>query len=130
MIKSGLQFKNPKMEKIFFELNKEYDENEELSMDMDSEVQVKKNQDESEATIVMNLKLGFEGENAPFKIDIIASSDFRWSEDVEFDIDKTLKVSGSTMLLSYIRPVVANLTMQAGLSPFHIPFLDLTRNVD
>lgn len=126
MKKSALQFKNPKIEYVLFELNKCFDEQSELSMQMRSEVNINKDTENREATITLTLEFDKDSCNLPFYLKIAASSDFRWRENLSFDIDKTLKVSGSTMLLSYLRPTIANLTMQAGLAPFHLPFFDLT----
>ena len=126
MKESALQYKIPKVEYISFERNEDYNEKNELDMQMTSAIEIDKNDENREATITLALELGEEGTNAPFFLKIAANSDFRWEESVNFDIDKTLKLSGSTMLLSYLRPIVANVTMQAGLPPFQLPFLDLT----
>lgn len=125
MKKSALQFRNPKIEQISFKVNNNFIEKEKVNIDMSSQINIQKNNEAREAVIKMMLHLTEEG-NAPFHMEIVASSDFRWKEDINFDIDNSLKVSGATMLLSYRRPIVANITMQSGLEAFHIPFIDFS----
>lgn len=125
MKKSALQFKNPKIEQINYGINNYFTEEDKVNIEMSSQINIQKNDVMREAVITMTLHLGESG-NAPFHMEIIVSSDFRWEEDINFDIDSTLKVSGATMLLSYIRPTVASLTMQSGLEAFHIPFIDFS----
>lgn len=126
MKESKLQYKNPKMEYILFEQNQDYDENKDLDMQMDSKIEINKSEECREATVALILEFGKDSSNSPFYLKIASSSDFRWEDIIEFDIDKTLKISGSTMLLSFLRPIIANITMQAGLPPFRLPFFDLT----
>ncbi|WP_445622292.1 protein-export chaperone SecB [Lacticaseibacillus paracasei] len=62
----------------------------------------------------------------PFYLRVTMSAKFEWSED---DVPKDqaslfLKINAPSFLLSYIRPVVANLTEQAAIQTQHIPFID------
>ena len=55
--------------------------------------------------------------------------DFRWSDDFNEDkIEKLLRQNGSVLLLSYIRQLVASLSLQAGVGPINIPFLDFSQD--
>ncbi|MBU5477644.1 protein-export chaperone SecB [Eubacterium sp. MSJ-13] len=38
-----------------------------------------------------------------------------------------LKINGGAVLLSYLRPIVSSLTMQAGIKPLHLPLIDFTK---
>ena len=42
------------------------------------------------------------------------------------NIENMLKVNGGAVLLSYLRPILSSLTMQAGIKPLHIPLIDFT----
>lgn len=41
--------------------------------------------------------------------------------------EKMLKVNGGAVLLSYFRPIIATLTMQAGVRPLNLPFVNFTK---
>ena len=87
MKESALQYKIPKVEYISFERNEDYNEKNELDMQMTSAIEIDKNDENREATITLALELGEEGTNAPFFLKIAANSDFRWEESVNFDFD-------------------------------------------
>jgi preprotein translocase subunit SecB len=62
----------------------------------------------------------------PFYLRVTMSAKFEWSED---DVPKDqanlfLTINAPSFLLSYIRPVVANITEQAAIQTQHIPFID------
>jgi preprotein translocase subunit SecB len=62
----------------------------------------------------------------PFYLRVTMSAKFEWSDD---DVPKDqanlfLKINAPSFLLSYIRPVVANITEQAAIQTQHIPFVD------
>lgn len=125
MEKSKLQFSNPHIEKIDFRVNS--DEVATNEMPISIEVAVNKNPEANEAIVKLNLIVGMQDAEKNivtaiyFEGDIVA--EFTWEEDVQ-NPEKMLKVSGGTVLLSYIRPILANLTMQAGIKPLHLPFVN------
>lgn len=41
--------------------------------------------------------------------------------------EKMLKVNGGAVLLSYFRPIIVTLTMQAGVRPLNLPFVNFTK---
>lgn len=41
------------------------------------------------------------------------------------DIEKFLKTKGTSILLSYVRPLIAHMTVDAGYSPLVLPFVNL-----
>ena len=43
-------------------------------------------------------------------------------------VKELLKVNGASVLLSYIRPIVANLTNSSQYSVLNIPFMDFTQS--
>lgn len=125
MEQSNLQFSNPRIEKIDFRVNKEEVESDNLPISIEVECNV--NPDVREAIVYLNLIVGEINETN----DIITScyfngvilADFKWNEAIKNPNDM-LKISGGTVLLSYIRPVLASLTMQAGIKPLNLPFVN------
>ena len=77
----------------------------------------------------MSAKLGGKESDSPFFLEVKMAVDFRWSDDFNEDkIEKLLRQNGSVLLLSYIRPLVASLSLQAGVGPINIPFLDFSQD--
>lgn len=128
MEQSNLQFTNPRIEKIDFRVCQE--ENVSSNMPISIEVSNEINPDCKEAIVRLSLVVGEVDENNIvvtafyFNGDIIA--DFKWNDEVK-NPDNMLKVSGGTVLLSYIRPILASLTMQAGMKPLNLPFVNFTK---
>lgn len=128
MEKSNLQFTDPHITKIDFRLN-DYETITEampISIEVESEI----NQDYKEAIVRLNLIVGkVDDENdvvTSFYFNGVICADFHWKEDVK-NPEKMLKINGGTVLLSYIRPILASLTMQAGIKPLNLPFINFTK---
>lgn len=129
MEQSKFQFSNPHITKIDFRVNeKKIDSNDmPISIEVKSEV----NKENKEAVTALILVVGeVNGENEELVTSIYFNgtieAEFKWAEEVK-NPESMLKVSGGTVLLSYIRPILATLTMQAGLKPLNIPFVDFTK---
>ena len=126
MKQSNLQFTDPHIERIDFRIS-ENTINDNLPVEIEVKNEINSNQ--YEAKVSLNLTVGAVDDQknvtTAFYFDAVISADFKWNEKIS-DIHKTLKISGGAVLLSYIRPVLANLTVQAGLSPLNLPFVDFT----
>lgn len=128
MERSNLQFKNPQINKIDFRVNDyEPDTN---NMPISIEVECKVSKEEKEAVVSLDLCVGeltkANGIATSFYFNGVISADFSWNDEIKSP-EKMLKVSGGTVLLSYIRPILANLTMQAGMKPLNLPFINFTK---
>ena len=125
MEKSLFQFSNPHIESIIFKINDTNKDVNDIPIEIDIQSFIQK--EEASATVKLILTIGETTDNNTiltalyFKGCIV--SDFNWKDDIP-DLDKKLKVNGGTVLLSYIRPILATLTMQAGIQPLHLPFIN------
>ncbi|MDU2197563.1 MAG: hypothetical protein E7E21_03970 [Peptostreptococcaceae bacterium] len=128
MERSNLQFKNPHINKIDFRVN-DYEPDTD-NMPISIEVECEINPIGKEAIVTLDLCVGKINKNnkiiTSFYFNGEISADFLWNEEIE-NPEKMLKVSGGTVLLSYIRPILANLTMQAGMKPLNLPFINFTK---
>lgn len=128
MEQSNFQFKNPRIEKIDFRVNDDESLTSEMPLSIDVESKVDK--DHREAVTRLILTVGEVDDNnkvtTAFYFSGIMTSDFKWEEDIK-NPEKMLRVSGGAVLLSYIRPVLSNITMQAGMKPLNLPFIDFTK---
>lgn len=69
-----------------------------------------------------------QSDKTPFYMRVTMSAVFEWLEDEipVNQIDALLEVNAASLLMSYIRPIVANVTEQAEIQTQHIPFIDFT----
>lgn len=126
MNESKFQFSDPILEKVKFEVCEDFDADnfEGISIECNTNVIVVKEQD---AKVSLNVNIGNGNKNQPFDISIVMSADFNWDNTInEENAKKLLKVNGSAVLLSYIRPIVSSLTGSSRYPSFNIPFVDFT----
>ena len=126
MKQSNLQFTNPYIKKIDFRIGEDIINTDmPISIEVESEI----NPEPKEAIVTLYLIVGdIDDENevtTSFYFNGVISADFKWNDEID-NPDEMLKVSGATVLLSYIRPILANMTMQAGMKPLNLPFVNFT----
>lgn len=124
---SHFQFSNPILSRIQFSINDTYnDEIEELSVNLG--MSIKKNRiNETKATVELTVEVGEKSDNAPFYIVATEGAVFKWENDAfdtEQDVDKFLDVNAPALLLSYLRPIIANITLASKYPSYNIPFIN------
>lgn len=129
MEKSKFQFKNPHIEKINFEVNNEIvDEN---NIPINIEIQTLMSDEDNTALVKLFLTVGVLDETSNNIMNSIyfngcIVSEFAWESDI-LNVEDMLKVNGGAILLSYLRPILSSLTMQAGIKPLYLPLIDFTK---
>lgn len=88
-----------------------------------------KRESQNEATVVLTLKIGSEKES-PFTAKITAYSKFRWKGFDEETVQTLLKQNAVVVLISFIRPIIATFTSNAGYSPFYLPLFNFIDDTD
>lgn len=128
---SDFQFSNPQIEKIDFRIceNKNRYKNQ-SNMPVQIKIETNYNKDNLDAIVNLFLTIGKLNYDkkviTPFYFNGKITSNFTWTEEFNTNnIEKTLKINGGTVLLSYIRPIVSMLTLQSGIKPLNLPFIDL-----
>lgn len=129
MKKSLFQFTNPHIDEIIFKVNTEnYDK--EMPIEISVEPYIN-DEIENTGNVSLRLLVGRINDDAelltPVYFSGVISAEFKWDSSVK-DVENMLKINGGTVLLSYIRPVLSSLTMQAGIKPIHIPFINFAEN--
>ena len=127
--KSKFQFKTPILEKFFFKINKNFSIDDFTEIDLLGVTSVSKSSKENLASVSLELTIGDESKKSPFYIEISMKSIFKWDENFENStIDELLRINAPSLLLSYMRPIVANVTSVSEFPGFDIPFLDMRNN--
>lgn len=130
MKKSDLQFSNPHLEQIIFN-TKEMSKNVEDDIPIEINIEVIREEDFNEAIVRFHIVIGeFDMKKGESKysvfLDGTTSANFKWNDNLSDNIENMLRINGGAVLLSYIRPIIASLTMQAGIQPLHLPFINFT----
>jgi preprotein translocase subunit SecB len=128
-MESAFQFTNPILVGLEFGLNQEFEvvEDHEVQIQINMSVNVNKMEDTNEAEVTLKLELGERGANSPFFISVMEAARFRWDESLESDmVNKLLNQNAPSLLLSYIRPIVTQVTAASPFDAYNIPFINFT----
>jgi len=129
MKQSFFNFKKPIIENLSYKLRSDFDEkeHESISVSINASKSITRCNNDSRAKVT--LELDFDEETFPFIINISMSTEVEWiNNNEEHDeelIKSILETNVPSLLLSYIRPIVTQLTANSPYIPFDIPFLDL-----
>lgn len=130
MIKSDFKYSNPKLIKLDFEINDNYESKHNIStkniaISLDSQIN---KTGEKEAIVELKIEIGKKSDSSPLFMYMVIGAKFILDNDIEgTNFDNLLKINAPALLLSYARPIVASVTMQAGLSPLNIPFFNFAQ---
>lgn len=134
--KSVLKFNNPQVLSVAFNLNPEYKEDSDgMKCKVDLNTQVFKRSKDKKAIVFLDLTINnvenpddFEP-NEPLTCNILMRGDFSWVKDTDENmVDSLLSISAPSLLISYARPILGNLTINAGFPEFQLPFIDMNNN--
>jgi len=120
----------PRVTKNIFQVNKEFDFQGEISLEIDNNIKTVKIADEKMTAIVV-LNLNFFGskdfKEVPFKLEMEIEGMFGWDEELEKNdtqLEGLLKENAPAILYSYLRPIITTISIDANLSPLVIPLMN------
>jgi preprotein translocase subunit SecB len=120
----------PRITKNVFTLNKEYDFEEEVSLEIDSDIKIEGSSEIDMASIV-TLKLNFfkdsDFEKVPFNLELEIEGTFGWDANLEQSskqLEVLLKENSPAILYSYLRPIITGISIDANLPPLVIPLMN------
>lgn len=131
MKKSLFQMKGlPIITNLKFDVSKKFNFTVEQSLDLEINVKTKIfAKDKNSANIQLELELFPNEKNRPFYLKAISIAAFIWSEGLDEETIKTLlEVNAPAIMLSFIRPIISNVTTFSGQPPLLIPLIDFTKN--
>lgn len=122
---SNFQFSDPSLVEFIFKLNPEFepDENGETAIKTEFNVRVHKEDNLKEAFVELEVKIGSEKSEVPFFIKAVEGAQFRWEMD-DGRIDSFLNINAPSLLLSYLRPLIAAITAASPYNAYNIPFMN------
>lgn len=134
MGKSNFQFNNPILENITFTINKDFDVKEmiDLPVSINSNVTVydlEENATEAKANVAVKITIGVLDRTSPFWVEAVESADFKWtiSEYTDKEVVGLLNRNAVALLISYVRPIIANITGASKYPAYNLPYIDLSK---
>lgn len=110
---------------------KDSHESDSIKLEVNSVTAVQMLTDGSGAKIIFSLKI-FDQEKlleVPFFIQVRMQGFFRWDESMDKEAyKKLLRTNAPAILLSYIRPIVSQLTSSSGYPPLILPLINFSNN--
>lgn len=125
--KSYFQFEDPRIVRLEFHINEEFDRDKFEGFEIENEVSNAVIEEGKKALVKLCISIGNEKEKVPFSVVIEMVGEFRMEEAVSEEVFQTcLDVNAPSLLMSYARPIVTLVTAQAGFPAFHLPFVNFT----
>ncbi len=125
MRESSFQFKDPYISELNFKENEEFDIENFESLKMNFDISIKKSDSEPKALVTLKMQLGDE-ENCPFQLLVQIGAFFYWNSEFDNElVDDCLNKNAPALLISYVRPIIANVTSVSKYPAFNLPFIDL-----
>lgn len=134
MTESKFRFSKPRLMSVKFEvndiLNKEKNNLEKRAVRFKNTMDVSIVQKDIEKRIAI-VELSFSPEcieeDPPFELHVVMRGNFSWDSAYDNDtVNSLLKINAPSLLLSYMRPIVANITLNGMGNAYDIPFMDFT----
>ena len=112
-MESAFQFTNPALSALEFWINKNFngEKDTKIQIRMNMSVKVAKKENLNEAIVELNVEIGEKNDDIPFYIKATEEANFRWNDELDDNmIDRLLNQNAPSLLLSYLRPIVAQVT--------------------
>lgn len=126
-MESFFQFKNPVLKEIEFKINDGFVNNvsNEVKITANMSVRINRQAVINEAVVDLAVKIGAERDDVPYYIYVVEGANFKWKEGLgEDQINSLLNVNAPTLLLSYLRPIVSQITSASMYGAYNIPFMN------
>lgn len=127
----SFKFNEPTLLKLDYKLNYENSSKENFKVNLKNEFELdiltENKKLSSPCGVKLCIKISSEEEKESlFNIYLEILSIFEWDNDIidDEEVKKRLNSTAPELLLSYARPIIANLTQQSGLPSYHIPFIN------
>ena len=118
---SKFKFEKPILKRFSFNENEAFEKKEELKI----EIELEKKEKTGGVSVILKT---VNSNEIPFFIEIEMYSKFIWEEELtEEEIINALEINAPSLLISYIRPLVALVTGSSKYPAWNIPFLDMRK---
>lgn len=126
-MESSFQFSNPVLTNLNFKVNDNFIklDNKEITLNINMSVSIERSPDNNNARVSLRVDIGDQEGETPFYLQATESALFKWDENVEKgNIDILLNQNAPALLLSYLRPIVTQITAASPFIAYNIPFMN------
>ena len=127
---SGFQFSDPILTKVIYEINEEFNAkgpNESVEIPIAFKV-IRDKLKENSTDLSLECTIGGRDGRFPFYLVVAMQSCFYWQEDYTSELlEGLLTQNAPALLLGYLRPTIAQITVASPFPPVHIPLVDFTK---
>ena len=130
-MESEFQFSNPALTSMEYKINNEFsvDNDQEVKIAINMSVRVEKSDIVEEAKVELIFEIGDKSSHSPFYIVAVESADFKWKCGIEDAVvDKLLQQNAPALLLSYLRPIIVQITSASPFDTYNIPFINFAKH--
>lgn len=127
---SPFQFTTPVLSYFVFEPNEDFaiQSDQEIQTPIKMGVSVKKNDKTPEATVELTVEIGDREDKSPFYIRAVERGNFRWGNEFNDEmVKRLLDQNAPSLLLSYLRPVIVQVTTASQYGLQNIPFVNFSQ---
>ena len=122
---SKFKFERPILKRFSFNENGNFEEKKELKIEIELEKRIEKEEKNGEVSVIFKT---VNSNKIPFFIEIEMYSKFIWEEGLtEQEIKNALEINAPSLLVSYVRPLIALITGNSKYPSWNIPFLDMRK---
>lgn len=130
-MESAFQFKNPVLTNLEFVVNDQFNSRgeESVKIPVSMSINIDREKDKSnEAIVALKVEIGDKNELCPYFINVTEQARFKWPDGLtDKQVDVLLNQNAPSLLLSYIRPIVAQSTAASEYGAYNIPFMNFTK---
>lgn len=129
MLGSQFQFRRPQLTDMQFVANDGFEEESKELVDLNMVIQIQTNSkpiDENSSAVSTTIIIGEKSTSYPFYLYMTMEADFRWS-DGSFDeqtLESLLTKNAPSLLVGYMRPLIAAVTSSSRFPAYDLPFID------
>ncbi len=130
MKNSKFQFSNPNLTKLVFKANPDFEQSLYKGISLESKTHILKSKENSNAIVELIVLVGKEVREYPFFVEVAMNAEFMWEKELDEEVvDDLLKKNAPSLILSYIRPIIATVTNNSQYPVFNLPYIDMQDNV-
>lgn len=126
MEESTFQFTNPSLISLDFSINDGFVSSDKaVSVGLQLQTNITREKAEPKAEVKLELMVGDKSKDLPYCIRATEQAYFKWKDGLdEEQIDKLLHINAPSLLLGYLRPIIAQITESSTFGVYHIPFIN------
>ena len=131
-MESKFQFTNPALISMNYIVNSDFSikNHSQINIKQKISVDVESYDGRNETSVALQFELGEKDSiECPFYLVAKEKASFRWDDELSSEqVRRLLNQNAPSLLLSYLRPIISQVTAMSPSGAFNIPFINFTNN--